>query len=187
MMFGESTVTVDASAPYLLVDLSGHDDDTLRVLMVAVTGWINGLWGTDRLRPKVVVMDEFWRLLTDRATAEWAKYAFKMSREHGASYVAVLQHLGDLRSVDEDTRAIAHGLLADSETRIVYRQSPDQASALGALLGLTPEEITVVQRLAPGQSLWRVGGRSTVVDHVITDIERPLVDTNAAMGGRLDF
>jgi hypothetical protein len=67
-------------------------------------------------------MDEFWRLLTDRATAEWAKYAFKMSREHGASYIAVLQHLGDLRSVDEDTRAIAHGLLADSETRIVYRQ-----------------------------------------------------------------
>jgi type IV secretory pathway VirB4 component len=186
MMFGDSTVTVDASAPYLLVDLSGHDDDTLRVLMVAVTGWINGLWGTDRLRPKVVVMDEFWRLLTDRATAEWAKYAFKMSREHGASYVAVLQHLGDLRSVDEDTRAIANGLLADSETRIVYRQPPDQAAALGDLLGLTPEEITVVQRLVPGQALWRVGGRSTVVDHVITDVERPLVDTNAAMGGRLD-
>lgn len=42
--------------------------------MVAVTGWVTGLWGSDRLRPKVVVMDEFWRLLTDRATAEWAKY-----------------------------------------------------------------------------------------------------------------
>jgi hypothetical protein len=24
-----------------------------------------GLWGSDRLRPKVVVMDECWRLLTD--------------------------------------------------------------------------------------------------------------------------
>lgn len=67
---------------------------------------------------------------TDRATAEWAKYAFKMSREHGASYIAVLQHLGDLRSVDSDTRAIAYRLLADSETRIVYRQPPDQAAAL---------------------------------------------------------
>ena len=187
MMFGDSTVTVDASAPYLVVDLSGHDDDTLRVLMVAVTGWITGLWGTDRLHPKVVVMDEFWRLLTDRATAEWAKYAFKMSREHGASYIAVLQHLGDLRSVDEDTRAIAYGLLADSETRIVYRQPPDQAAALGELLGLTGEEITVVQRLVPGQALWRVGGRSTVVEHIVTDIERPLIDTNAAMGGRRDW
>ncbi len=186
MMFGDSTVTVDASTPYLLVDLSGHDDDTLRVLMVAVTGWIAGLWGSDRLRPKVVVMDEFWRLLTDRATAEWAKYAFKMSREHGASYIAVLQHLGDLRSVDEDTRAIAYGLLADSETRIVYRQPPDQAAALGELLGLTSEEIAVVQRLIPGQALWRVGGRSMVVAHVVTDIERPLIDTNAAMGGRSD-
>lgn len=48
MMFGDSTVTVDASAPYLVVDLSGPDDDTLTVLMVAVTGWIIGLWGTDR-------------------------------------------------------------------------------------------------------------------------------------------
>ncbi|MCP4226704.1 MAG: hypothetical protein GY773_25470, partial [Actinomycetia bacterium] len=184
MMFGDATVTVDAAAPYLGVDLSGHDDDTLRVLMVAVVGWITGLWGTDRLRPKVVIMDEFWRLLTDRATAEWAKHAFKMSREHGASYVAVLQHLGDLRSVDEDTRAIAHGLLADSETRIVYRQPPDQAAALGGLLGLTNEEIATVQRLTPGQALWRVGGRSTVVEHTVTDIERPLIDTNAAMGGR---
>jgi type IV secretory pathway VirB4 component len=186
MMFGASSVSVDASTPYLLVDVSGHDDDTLRVLMVAVTGWITGLWGSDRMRPKVVVMDEFWRLLTDRATAEWAKYAFKMSREHGASYIAVLQHLGDLRSVDEDTRAIAHGLLADSETRIVYRQPPDQAAALGELLGLTAEEIRVVQRLVPGQALWRVGGRSTVVEHIVTDIERPLIDTNAAMGGRHD-
>jgi type IV secretory pathway VirB4 component len=186
MMFGASSVSVDAATPYLLVDVSGHDDDTLRVLMVAVTGWITGLWGSDRMRPKVVIMDEFWRLLTDRATAEWAKYAFKMSREHGASYVAVLQHLGDLRSVDEDTRAIAHGLLADSETRIVYRQPPDQAAALGELLGLTAEEIRVAQRLVPGQALWRVGGRSTVVEHVVTDIERPLIDTNAAMGGRHD-
>jgi type IV secretory pathway VirB4 component len=184
MMFGDSTATVDASAPYLGVDLSGHDDDTLRVLMVAVTGWITGLWGTDRLRPKVVIMDEFWRLLTDRATAEWAKHAFKMSREHGASYIAVLQHLGDLRSVDQDTRAIAHGLLADSETRIVYRQPPDQAPALGELLGLSAEETSIVQRLVPGQALWRVGGRSTVVEHIVTDIERPLIDTNLAMGGR---
>jgi hypothetical protein len=39
---------------------------------VAVTGWVMGLWGSDRLRPKVVVMDEFWRLLTDRATAACA-------------------------------------------------------------------------------------------------------------------
>lgn len=183
MMFGDSTVAIDTAAPYLGVDLSGHDDDTLRVLMVAVVGWITGLWGTDRLRPKVVIMDEFWRLLTDRATAEWAKHAFKMSREHGASYIAVLQHLGDLRSVDEDTRAIAFGLLADSETRIVYRQPPDQAAALGELVGLTTEEITTVQRLPPGQALWRVGGRSTVVEHIVTDIERPLIDTNAAMGG----
>lgn len=187
MMLGDSTITVDATAPYISVDLSGHDDDTLRVLMVAVTGWVTGLWsGADRLRPKVVVMDEFWRLLTDRATAEWAKYAFKMSREHGASYIAVLQHLGDLRSVDADTRAIADGLLADSETRIVYRQPPDQAKALGDLLGLTTEEITVVERLTPGHALWRVGGRSFVVQHLLTDTERPLIDTNQAMGGLRD-
>lgn len=80
--------------------------------------------GVDRLRPKVVVMDEFWRLLKDRATVEWAKHAFKLARERGTSYIGVLQHLGDLRSVDSDTRAVALGLLVDSETRIVYRQPP---------------------------------------------------------------
>jgi type IV secretory pathway VirB4 component len=185
MLFGESTVDIDATAQYLSVDLAGHDDQTMSVLMVAVTGWITGLWaGADRTRPKVVLLDEFWRLLGDRATAEWAKYAFKMSRDHGTSYVAVLQHLGDLRSVDTDTRAIALGLLADAETRVVYRQPPDQAAALGELLGFSTEEIDTVQRLTPGRALWKVGGRSFVVDHLLTDIERPLIDTNQAMGGR---
>ncbi len=40
-----------------------------------------------------------------------------------------------------------------------------------------------MQRLVPGQALWRVGGRSTVVEHIVTDTEWPLIDTNAAMGG----
>ena len=62
--------------------------------------------------------------------------------------------------------------------------SPDQAPALGELLGLSAEETSTVQRLVPGQALWRVGGRSTVVEHIVTDIERPLIDTNLAMGGR---
>ena len=185
MLFGASTVTVDAATPYLSVDLSGHDDDTLRVLMVAVTGWITGLWeGADRLRPKVVVMDEFWRLLKDRGTVEWAKHAFKLAREHGTSYIGVLQHLGDLRSVDTDTRNLAMGLLADSETRVVYRQPPDQAAALAELLGLTAEETDLVQRLTPGRALWKVGGRSFVVEHRLTATERAIVDTNQAMGGR---
>lgn len=185
IMFGESSAVVDSTAPYLSVDLSGHDDHTLGVLMVAVTGWITGLWaGEDRTKPKVVVMDEFWRLLSDRATAEWAKYAFKMSRDHGTSYIAVLQHLGDLKSVDTETRSIAMGLLSDAETRVVYRQPPDQAAALGELLGLSDQEIEVVQRLATGRALWKVGGRSFVVDHLITDLEKPIVDTNHAMGGR---
>lgn len=76
------------------------------------------------------------------------------------------------------------GLLADTQTRVLFRQSTDQVDEAGALLGLTSTEAQLLPRLVKGRALWKVAGRSAVVAHSIGAHERVFCDTDAAMVGR---
>ena len=48
-------------------------------------------------------------------------------------------------------------------------------------LGLSSTEGEVIGALGDGQALWRVAGRSFLVQHVLSDMEWALVETDAAM------
>lgn len=186
MFLDESTTDVSPDAPFVAVDISGHNEDTTRVLMVVVASWLSRLWQEPDTQ-SVIVLDEVWRLLRSVGTARWLQHATKMARKLGASFVPVLQHVSDLSAAgarDSETRHLAEGLLSDSEVRIIYRQPPDQHHHLRELLHLTDPELSVVGQLAPGQAIWQLGGQSRLVQHVLTDTEWPLVDTDDALGGR---
>jgi hypothetical protein len=73
------------------------------------------------------------------------------------------------------------GLLADTQTRVVFRQSTDQLDEARQLLGLTSVETDVVARLGRGRALWKIGEKGVVVDHAIGSSERVFCDTDAAM------
>ena len=75
-------------------------------------------------------------------------------------------------------RALASSLLANAETRMVYRQESDQLGATSAALGLTGTE----QSLIP-QGLWRIEHRSFVVQHQMHPAELELFDTTGRMTG----
>jgi hypothetical protein len=76
---------------------------------------------------------------------------------------------------------LAEGLLADSETRVVYAQSPAEAARSCELLGLTETEAEIVTQLKRGIALWKVGRRSFLVEHRLASTERWLTDTDQAM------
>ena len=76
---------------------------------------------------------------------------------------------------------LAEGLLADSETRVVYAQSPGEVSRTGELLGLTDTEAELVTQLRRGMALWKVGRRSFLVEHRLASGEQWLTDTDQAM------
>jgi hypothetical protein len=75
-------------------------------------------------------------------------------------------------------------LLADTETRVLFGQSPAEARLAGELLGLSETEVSVLSRLGRGQALWSVAGRSAVVGHILAPGEAAMVDTDAAMSAR---
>jgi len=98
--------------------------------------------------------------------------------------MAVLHRLSDLRAVGAEGSEqvnLAEGLLSDSETRVVYAQSPGEVARTRDLLGLTDTETELVTQLRRGMALWKVGPRSFLVEHRLASGEQWLTDTDQAM------
>lgn len=186
MFLDESTVRIDPATPFVAFDLSGHSEDTTRVLMVVLASYLAEQWRQPKAQ-SVVVLDEMWRLIRHLPTAIWLQSAFKLARAYGAAFIPVLQHLSDLQSAGDkgsQTYSIAAGLLSDAEVRVVYRQPPGEREALSELIDLSPEEVKAVGRLGRGEALWKLRDRCVVVRHLLTDDEWSLIDTDAELGGR---
>ena len=132
----------------------------------------------------ILVVDEAWAILANLGVARWLRSAWKLSRALGVSNVAVLHRVSDLSatgSAGSEQVGLAQGLLADSETRVLYGQAPGEVDLAAALLGLSSTEAEIgaapAQRCCP----WKVGGRSFLVEHRLVSHEGPLVDTDGQM------
>lgn len=78
-------------------------------------------------------------------------------------------------------RALANSLLANAESRIIYRQESDQVGATGKALGLTGTEQKLLPGLGTGQGLWRIKESSFVVQHQLHPDELRAFDTTQRM------
>ncbi len=189
MFDGQTTVTLDWSGPGVVIDLSAvhHDADALTLVMVATTGWLQSVLARPDGPPRIQVLDEAWALLGTERTAKYLQACWKLSRAYGVANLAIVHRLSDLRAQADDgtaTSKVAMGLLADTQTRVLFRQSSDQVPEARELLGLTSTEADLLPRLARGRALWKVAGRSAVVAHEIGETERSFCDTDARMLAR---
>jgi hypothetical protein len=78
-------------------------------------------------------------------------------------------------------RELAEGLLHDASTRVIYRQVPDNIPRTREVLGLSSVEADLLPEFDDGIGLWKVGSRSFLVQHRVSSIEAPIVDTDGAM------
>jgi hypothetical protein len=193
MFDGPTTAGLDLSSPLVVLDLSAlYSSAALGVLMACATAWLqaalartavsaHGSSGRGRF---FLVVDEAWAILSNLGVARWLQSSWKLSRAFGVSNIAVLHRVSDLRSVgasDSEQVALAQGLLSDSETRVVYAQSPGEIEAAAELLSLSATEADLLPQLRRGIALWKVGQRSFLVQHRLSAAERAMVDTDAAM------
>jgi hypothetical protein len=192
MFDGPTTSGLDLSAPLVVLDLSAlYTSSALGVLMACATAWLQAHLARSAAFPgggvqTIVVIDEAWALMSNLGVARWLQSSWKLSRAFGVSNVAVLHRVSDLRSVgasDSEQVALAQGLLSDSETRVVYAQSPGELTVASDLLSLSSTEAELLPQLRRGVALWKVGQRSFLVQHRLSQIERMLVHTDGAMGG----
>jgi hypothetical protein len=185
---GPSTTTFDPSLPMISLDLSRVSESAalMSVLMTCSSAWMEAALMDPNGGQRWVVYDEAWRLMSHPALLRRMDAQWRLSRHYGIANLLIFHRLGDLDTVgDQGTamRALASSLLANAETRVIYRQEADQLGATAAALGLTRTEQALLPTLGTGQGLWRIRDRSFVVQHQLHPNELAAFDTTARMVG----
>ena len=185
MFDGPTTAGLRLDGPLVVLDLSAvYHSPALGILMACAAAWLQSAVEARHRNRILLVVDEAWAILGNLGVARWLQSSWKLSRAMGVANIAVLHRLSDLGSVGaagSEQVGLAEGLLADSETRVVYAQSPGEVARTGELLGLTATEADLVSTLSRGTALWKVGRRSFLVEHRLARGEQWLVDTDRAM------
>ena len=183
---GPTTRGLDFAAPIQVIDTSrlAGDDTAVALLMTCASAWMEAAIASPDGGQRLVVYDEAWRMLRHLPLVRRMQAQWKLARALGVANLAVLHRLSDLGAVgssDSEAVALAHGLLADCSTRVVYAQESDQVEPTAAALGLTDVEAEQLIHLPRGRGLWKIGRHSAIVDHILGSAEVPIVDTDARM------
>jgi type IV secretory pathway VirB4 component len=194
MFDGATTSGLDLDGRAVVLDLSAfYDSSALAVVMTCAAAWQRSTMArahivadaTGEPTPKFInVFDEAWRALSVVGVGEWLQDAFKKSRSYGLQNIVVMHRLSDLTAAGAAGSrevALAEGLLHDAQTRVIYRQVEDEVPRARELLGLTSLEAELLPELDPGVALWKIGSRSFLVQHRISDLEAEIVDTDGRM------
>ncbi|QDZ14203.1 ATP-binding protein [Humibacter ginsenosidimutans] len=185
---GPSTVIFDPSLPMISLDLSRVTENStlMSVLMTCSSAWMESALLDPAGGQRWVVYDEAWRLMAYPALLKRMDAQWRLARFYGIANMLIFHRLGDLDNVGDQgsaMRSLASSLLANAETRIVYRQEADQLGTTSAALGLTGTEQKLLPTLGVGQGLWRIKSRSFVVQHQLHPNEYALYQTGARASG----
>jgi hypothetical protein len=189
MFAGHTNLDADALGPLTIVDIAAiyrSHRAALPLVMIAAAAWLQ-LAVAASARGRFQVNDEAWALLSDEASARWMQTNQKLARQLSLCVVNVMHRLSDTAAAGEagsTTRSLAEGVIADSGTWVIYRQKPGEQPLLRDTLQLNQLQASLTTQLVRGRALWIVGGESrqvSLVDHVLSDLERGLVDTDQAM------
>lgn len=186
MFDGPSTVTFDPCLPMLSLDLSRVSENAtaMSVLMTCCSAWMESALADPYGGQRWVVYDEAWRLMAHPALLRRMDAHWRLARQYGIANLLVFHKLTDLDNAGDAgsaARAIATSLLANAETRIIYRQETDQLGPTATALGLTAAERAQLPHLGLGQGLWKIRNRAMIVAHQLHNAEAELFDTTRRM------
>ncbi|WP_125778005.1 ATP-binding protein [Antribacter gilvus] len=189
MFDGPSTVEFDPSLPMLSMDLSrvAENAAALSILMTCASAWMETALADPDGGQRWVVYDEAWRLMAHPALLRRMDTQWRLARHYGIANLLVFHKLTDLDNVGDQgsaARATATSLLANAETRIIYRQETDQVGPTAAALGLTAAETARLPHLGLGEGLWKIGGKAFHIALQLHDTELALFDTDARYSAR---
>jgi hypothetical protein len=180
----DGPTTVDPAGDVVVLDLSAVDGDVEPLVMLCAHTWLTQTVAACGDNHLLVVLDEAWRVLRHVHIARWLRASWKLSRAWGVANIAVIHRLSDLAAagpVGSEQHQLAQGLLADSQTRVIYAQPADVVDDTAAALELTDAEAAALPGFPRGRGLWHVGDRRSVVDHLVTAAELAITDTDQHM------
>jgi hypothetical protein len=174
---GQDASLPPTDLPMLSFDFTGLDRNSPAIpsLMAAVSCWAEHVWLPQSTAVhRHLVLEEAWQILLSPATASLIQRQLKNSRKAALSLDVVMHTLSDLGD------GKAQDLARLCEIAHVGRLGPEEAAAVGALLGLPQWAIDTIPALGPGQAVWKVGpGYVDIIQTTLTDEEAALTDTSS--------
>lgn len=185
---GPSTERFDPSLPMVTLDLSRVTENStlISVLMTCSSAWMESALLDPDGGQRWCVYDEAWRLMGEPALLKRMDAHWRLARAYGIANLLIFHKLTDLENVGDAgsaQRSLANSLLANAETRVIYRQESDQLGVTAKTLGLTGTEQALLPTLGTGQGLWRIKERAFVCQHQLHPAELAMFDTTARMNG----
>ena len=183
---GPSTVAFDPALPMISLDLSRVTENAtlMSVLMTCSSAWMESALLDPAGGQRWVIYDEAWRLMSHPALLRRMDAHWRLARHYGIANMLIFHKLSDLDNVGDAgsaMRSLANSLLANAETRIVYRQESDQLGPTAHALGLSGTEQKLLPSLGVGQGLWRIKDRAFVTQHQLHPAELELFDTSSRL------
>ncbi|MFY1675471.1 hypothetical protein [Streptomyces sp. WMMC905] len=174
---GRSASLPPTDLPILAFDFTRLDRNSpaIPALMAAIACWAEHVWLPQSTAPhRHLVLEEAWQILLSPATAGLIQRLLKFSRRMGLSIDVVMHTLSDLGT------GKARDLARLCEIAHVGRLGPEEATAVGDVLGLPPWAVDAIPALAPGQAVWKVGPDYVdIVQTVLREEETTLTDTSS--------
>ncbi|MET8129895.1 hypothetical protein ABZV67_38520 [Streptomyces sp. NPDC005065] len=174
---GQDASLPPTDLPIISFDFTGLDRNSPAIpsLMAAVSCWAEHVW----LRQSTavhrhLVIEEAWQILLSPATSELIQRLLKHSRKAALSLDVIMHTLSDLGD------GKAQDLARLCEIAHVGRLGPEEAAAVGILLGLPRWAVDTIPTLGPGQAVWKIGPDYVdIIQTVLTEDEMELTDTSA--------
>lgn len=186
---GPSTEVFDPSLPMISLDLSQVTENStlISALMTCSSAWMEAALLDPAGGQRWCVYDEAWRVMSQPALLKRMDAHWRLARAYGIANMMIFHKISDLDNVGDQgsaMRGLANSLLANAETRVIYRQESDQLGPTSAALGLTGTEQGLLPTLGVGQGLWKIKGSSYVVQHQLHPAENRLFDTSSRAAAR---
>lgn len=185
---GPSTEVFDPTLPMISLDLSRvtENNTLMSVLMTCSSAWMEAALLDPRGGQRWCVYDEAWRMMSHPPLLRRMDSHWRLARHYGIANLMLFHRISDLEAVGDQgsaMRSIANSLLANAETRVIYRQEADQLGSTAKALGLSGTEQALLPTLGVGQGLWKIASRSFVTQHQLHPAEMELWDTSARAAG----
>ena len=159
----------------LVIGLAAISDPEVRA--VAQLAALGVLWDAVRrdLAPKLVVVDEAWKVMRQASGAEFIEELARSARHYNAGLQLATQDIVEFLRSD-----VGEPIVKQCDIRILLGQAPDGADALARYFDLTPAERRSLLHARPGEGLLFVGRSHTAFEAVVAEREYAALTTRAA-------
>ncbi len=159
----------------LVIGLASISDTEVRA--VTQLAALSVLWDAVRrdLAPKLVVVDEAWKVMRQPSGAEFIEELARSARHYNAGLQLATQDIVEFLRSD-----VGEPIVKQCDIRILLGQAPDGADALARYFDLTPAERRSLLHARPGEGLLFVGRSHTAFEAVVAEREYAALTTRAA-------